>query len=247
MVNIITIHNSLTSKGKSMFLKTLIFTVIISLLAIGIYSVGLMDRGILEAGQEIRLPEPARDGEMSVEKAISQRRSTRSFRDEPITLDQVSQILWAAQGITEEQRKFRAAPSAGATYPLEVFLLSCAVEGLEPAVFRYVPDGHSLSKVVDGDKRQDLYAQALRQPSIINAPAVLVIGGDFARTTRRYGSRGEQYVFMEVGHVGQNIQLQAESLGLSSVVIGAFDDSGVQKVLGLPKDLTPFYIIPMGK
>lgn len=229
-----------------MFAKTLILT-IISLLILGFYATGFKNRGILEAGQEIRLPEPARDGEMSVEKAISQRRSTRSFRDEPITLDQVSQILWAAQGITEEQRKFRTAPSAGATYPLEVFLVSGMVEKLEPGVFRYMPLNHSLSNVLDGDKRQDLYNQALRQPAIRNAPAVVVIAGVFKRTTGRYGPRGEQYVYMEVGHVGQNIQLQAESLGLSSVVIGAFDDSGVQKVLGLPRDMVPFYLLPMGK
>jgi len=237
----------LISTGKSMFVKTLILTIIISLLAIGIYSGGIKNRGILEAGQEIRLPEPAKDGEMSVEKAISQRRSTRSFKDEPITLDHVSQILWAAQGITEEQRKFRTAPSAGATYPLEVFLVSGMVEGLEPGVFRYMTLNHSLSNVLDGDKRQDLYAQALRQPAIISAPAVVVIAGVFKRTTGRYGSRGEQYVYMEVGHVGQNIHLQAESLGLGTVVIGAFDDSGVQRVLGLPRDMIPFYIMPMGK
>lgn len=217
------------------------------MLVIGIYAAGFKNRGILEAGQEIRLPEPARDGEMSVEKAISQRRSTRSFRDEPITLDQVSQILWAAQGITEEQRKFRAAPSAGATYPLEVFLVSGMVEGLEPGVFRYMPLNHSLSRVLDGDKRQDLYNQALRQPAIRSAPAVVVIAGVFKRTTGRYGSRGEQYVYMEVGHAGQNIHLQAESLGLGTVVIGAFDDSGVQKVLGLPGDMIPFYIMPIGR
>ena len=100
---------------------------------------------------------------------------------------------------------------------------------------------------MDGDKRQDLYAQALRQPAIIGAPAVVVISGVFERTTKRYGSRGEQYVFMEVGHVGQNIQLQAESLGLGTVVIGAFNDSGVQRVLGLPGEMIPFYIMPMGK
>ncbi len=229
-----------------MFAKTVMATIILIVLFIGIYGGGVMNQRTARAGQEISLPEPVADGELSVEKAISQRRSVRSFSDEPLTLDQVSQILWSAQGITDKRRNFRAAPSAGATYPLEVYLASGRIDGLEAGVFRYVPQDHSLVRVMEGDQRDDLYNKALRQDPVRSAPAVMVIAGVFKRTTSRYGSRGENYVYMEVGHAGQNIHLQAEALGLGTVVIGAFDDSGVQKVLGLPRETIPFYIMPVG-
>ncbi len=227
--------------------KTLLAAVIIIFICTGFYPGGIMNHGIIWAGQKISLPEPVQDGEMSVERSISQRRSTRSFSPEALTLDQASQILWSAQGITHKSRNFRAAPSAGATYPLEIFLVAGMVKGLETGVYRYVPANHSLVRVLDSDRRNELYAQALRQGSVRDAPAVVVIAGVFGRTTNRYGTRGRQYVFMEVGHVGQNIHLQAESLGLGTVVIGAFDDSGVQRVLDLPEEVVPFYIMPLGK
>ncbi len=230
-----------------MIVKKTILVMTINLLIIALCSGGIMNHGILEAGQEISLPDPAEEGKMSVEKAISQRRSTRNFSDDPLTLDLVSQILWSAQGITEKRQNFRTAPSAGATFPLEIFLVSGKIEGLKPGVYRYLPLNHSLSKIMNGDQRHALYAGALHQSAIINAPASVIIGGVFERTTNRYGARGEQYVYMEVGHAGQNIHLQAEALGLGTVVIGAFDDSRVQQALNLPLKVIPISIMPFGK
>lgn len=206
-----------------------------------------MNQGTARAGQEISLPRPVTDGDMTVEKALSQRRSIRNFSNEALALDQVSQILWAAQGISDPHRGFKTAPSAGATYPLEVFLVSGRVEGLKAGVFRYKPKSHSLERIMDSDERTALYTQALQQSVVKDAPAVVVIGGIFERTTNKYGSRGERYVYMEAGHAGQNIYLQATSLGLGTVAIGAFDDSGVRKVLNLPGEVTPFYLMPLGK
>ncbi|MFP4325823.1 MAG: SagB/ThcOx family dehydrogenase [Desulfonatronovibrio sp.] len=211
------------------------------------YQGGIMNHGTARAGQEISLPEPVTDGEKSVEKAIAQRRSVRGYSGEALALNQVSQILWAAQGISDTRGRFRTAPSAGATYPLEIFLASGRVNGLESGVFRYKPQNHSLDRIMDSDQRDALYAQALQQSAVKDAPAVIIIGGIFERTTGKYGARGERYVYMEAGHAGQNIYLQATSLGLGTVAIGAFDDSGVRKALSLPAEVTPFYLMPLGK
>ncbi len=224
------------------------FTAIILILLIaGLCGGGIMNAGTLEAARKISLPEPILDGEISLEMAIAERRSIRHYRDEALTISQISQVLWAAQGITDKIRQFRSAPSAGATYPLEVYLASGRVDGLEQGVFRYLPGDHALLRVMDQDRRNELYTQALRQSAVKNAPAVMVIGGVFERTTGRYGPRGQRYVYMEAGHAGQNIQLQAQALGLGSVVIGAFDDSGVREVLDLSPDVVPLYIVPLGR
>lgn len=199
------------------------------------------------AQETFDLPEFSTDGDISLEKALKQRKSTRSFTSDPLTLDEAGQLLWAAQGINRPDRGYRTAPSAGALYPLEVFLAAGKVEGLEPGLYRYLPNNHQLTRIKTGDPRRDLYNQALRQSSVLYAPAVVVIAGIYERTTGRYGQRGRQYVHMEVGHAGQNIHLQAEALGLGTVVIGAFDDSGVQQVLGLSDNEVPMYLMPVGK
>ena len=200
-----------------------------------------------KAQEKFDLPEFSTDGDISLEKALKQRKSTRSFTSDPLTLEEAGQLLWAAQGINRPDRGYRTAPSAGALYPLEVFLAAGKVEGLEPGLYRYLPKNHQLARVKTGDPRRDLYNQALRQSSVLYAPAVVVIAGIYERTTGRYGQRGRQYVHMEVGHAGQNIHLQAEALGLGTVVIGAFDDSGVQQVLGLSDNEIPMYLMPVGK
>lgn len=199
------------------------------------------------AGSEVELPEPVAEEGISLARALSLRQSTRSYADEPLTLEEVAQLLWAAQGINRPKQKFRTAPSAGATFPLEVLLVAGEVAGLEPGVYRYRPMSHTLSPVRSGDQRDALYNQALRQNPVRQAPAVVVIAAVYERTTRRYGDRGERYVHMEVGHAGQNIHLQAADLGLGTVVIGAFNDSGVQKALGLREEEIPLYIMPVGR
>jgi len=199
----------------------------------------------MEIKPSLKLPAPHLKGKTSVEQALSKRRSVRTYKDEPLTIEQISQLCWSAQGITSDWGG-RTAPSAGAKYPLEVFLVVENVDGLDPGVYHYNPSDHSLRKKIDGDKREDLYASALWQKPVIRAPVNFVISGVYERTMEKYGERGKRYVHMEVGHVCQNIYLQAEALNLGTVVIGAFDDQKVKKVLNLKKE-EPFAIMPVGR
>ncbi|MGB9678038.1 MAG: SagB/ThcOx family dehydrogenase [Candidatus Ratteibacteria bacterium] len=194
--------------------------------------------------EEIKLPFPDFKGKMSVEEALKSRRSVRSYRQLPLTLKELSQILWATDGKTAEWGG-RTAPSAGATYPLEIYVVVGNVEGLKPGLYHYEIDSHSLTMVKEGDLRVELSKAALNQLSIRIAPITIIISGIFERTTKRYGKRGERYVYMEVGHCGQNIHLQAESLGLGTVMIGAFEDDKVKNVLGIKENV--FYLCPVGK
>ncbi|MCM8772129.1 MAG: SagB/ThcOx family dehydrogenase [Candidatus Omnitrophica bacterium] len=197
-----------------------------------------------EKMEVINLPPPSFKGKISVEEALKTRRSIRSYKNSPLNLKELSQILWASDGKTVDWGG-RTAPSAGATYPLEIYVVVGNVEGLKPGLYYYDIDNHSLKLVKEGDLRNQLSISALGQSSVRNAPIVIVIAGVFERTTSRYGKRGERYVFMEVGHVGQNIHLQAESLGLGTVMIGAFEDEKVKKVLGINEDV--FYLCPVGR
>jgi len=195
-----------------------------------------------------KLPSPNLTGTMSTEEAIFKRRSIREYADKPLTLNQLSQLLWAAQGITDPRWGFRAAPSAGATYPLEVYAVvgKDGVSELEAGVYRYNPNDHTLGLLFTGDLRGGLSAVALGQQWVAEAPLNIIITAVYERTTARYGERGTHYVHMEAGHVGQNIYLQATALGLGTVVVGAFEDAGVQKIIMLPEAHKPLYIIPVG-
>jgi len=194
----------------------------------------------------ILLEKPRLKGPISLEEAILKRRSQRSYKKEPLSFFEISQILWSAQGITSPEG-LRTVPSAGALYPLEIFLVVGRVENLDPGVYQYDPKSHSISKIKDGDLRSELSIAALGQSWVKEAPAVLVIGGVFERTTRKYGERGIRYVFMEAGHAGQNVYLQATALNLGTVTVGAFDDERVKEILNLPKEVSPFYLMPIGK
>jgi len=196
-------------------------------------------------GGTIALPPPALEGALSVEAAVAGRRSVREFGDAPLTLEQLSQLLWAAQGITDESGTRRAAPSAGAKYPLEVFVVAGKVEGLPAGVYRYVPKGHSLALEKKGDAREALCAAALSQESVGMAPASLVIAGVYERTRVKYGDRAERYVHIEVGAVAENVYLEAESLGLATMFAGAFSDGEVREVVGTG-DAEPLGIMPIG-
>jgi SagB-type dehydrogenase family enzyme len=171
----------------------------------------------------------------------------RAYRDEPLALAEVSQLLWAAQGITDPASGHRTAPSAGALYPLELYVVAGRIDGLPPGVYRYVPRAHSLTPVKNGDQRKALYESVLRQSAVRDAPAVLVISAVYERTTGKYGERGIRYVHMEAGHAAQNALLQAVALGLGAVVIGAFDDDGVRQAVGMPAAEQPLYVVPVGK
>ncbi len=200
-----------------------------------------------DAVQEVVLPEAAHTGRASLEEAIVGRRSLRSFGAEPLRLEDVAQLLWATQGVTDTSRGLRTAPSAGATYPLETYLVAGDVSGLTAGIYRYDPRTHRLAQTGAGDVRNDLAAAALSQSFIAEAPASIVIACAYARTEQRYGDRAERYVHMEAGHAAQNLALQAVSLGLGTVPVGAFRDDPVAALLELPAEEEPLYILPIGR
>ncbi len=195
----------------------------------------------------IKLPDPNLKGSMSFEEATSKRRSVRTYRGDALNINQVGQLLWSAQGITLASRGFRVVPSAGATFPLEVYVMAGRVNRLQPGLYKYIPATHSLIKVKDGDLRDRVAEAALGQHMIKNAPVSFIIAADYERTARRYGERAPRYVHMEVGHAGQNLNLQAISLGFGAVMVGAFQDENVKSILGLPQNESPLYIIPVGR
>ena len=204
--------------------------------------------GQVEGGDVIPLPEPQRTGEVSVEEALEARRSVRSYASVPLELETIGQLSWAAQGITRPGPDYRTAPSAGATFPIEIDLLIHGLDDeVETGVYRYLPGEHALRKRFAGDHRNALRWAALRQRPVVDAPVVMVISGVTARTEDRYRGRAERYVYMEAGHVAQNVYLQGVPLGVGTVVIGAFWDTQVSRVLRLEDGEAPLYILPLGK
>jgi SagB-type dehydrogenase family enzyme len=198
-----------------------------------------------DATAHIRLPEPRTQGEHSVESLLARRRSARELDPSALTLAQIGQLAWAAQGISGPGG-LRTAPSAGALYPLELYLAAGAVQGLEPGIYRYLPRGHALARVARGDVRSALARAALGQGWLARAPAVFVFGGVHERTAVKYGTRAARYVHMEAGHAGQNLFLQANALGLGSVVVGAFRDEEVSRVMGFAPAVKPLSLMPVG-
>lgn len=188
----------------------------------------------------VSLPTPRTVGPMSLEEALARRRSVRSYAPRPLSWEEVSQLLWAAQGITDP-RGFRTAPSAGALYPLELYL------ALPEGWYHYRPEGHLLEQLGEEDIRPLLWEAGLRQGALQEAPAVFVVVAVPARTEAKYGTRALRYVQLEAGHAAQNLLLQATALGLGAVPIGAFDDVAVRRALQLPSDTLPLYLIPVGE
>jgi SagB-type dehydrogenase family enzyme len=191
--------------------------------------------------EEIKLPNPDTTGGVPLETCISKRRSVRRYIDEPLTIEQLSQLAWCAQGITEKTRGLRAVPSGGATYPTELYLVT------RDGVFNYIPAKHSLRKTMDGDIRAKLSKACLGQGFITQAALSVVIGMVYPRTMARYGARGERYIILEAGHIAQNLHLEAIALGLDSVAVGAYNDEAVSDVVGLPDEVAPVYIVAIGK
>lgn len=198
----------------------------------------------------IDLPDPETDGATSVERAIATRESRRSFARTPIELDAVSDVLWAAQGQTHVRDgvKLRAAPSAGATYPLIVFLEVApnGSEELKPGLYRYDQQRHALERELDAAVHDGLMAASLDQAVIADAPMTIVVTADYSRTQRQYPDHGERYVHMEAGHVAENVHLVCEARGLNTCPVGAFTDADVAAALSLPARLEPLYLLPVG-
>jgi len=199
-----------------------------------------------DEAESLLLPLPRLDGSVSLEQALRDRRSVREYAEEPLTPGEVSQLLWAAQGVTADWGA-RTAPSAGALFPLETYLVVGDVSDLEPGVYRYRPDEHDLLRIGGGDRRTLLSETAGEQPWVHEAAAGIVIGGVYGRTEEKYGDRGERYVHMEAGHAVQNVLLQATALGLSCVPVAGFSGDDARAVLGTPEDVDLLYIVPVGR
>lgn len=199
--------------------------------------------GAKSEGEKIvkELPVPREKGRLSVEAAIAERRSVRSFADSALGEEEIAQLLWAAQGVTDKSGRLRAAPSAGATYPLETYVAT------REGVFHYLPEKHALESVKQGDSRKALAEAALGQTCVRQAPATFVFAAVPERTTKRYGTRGIMYIHMEAGHAAQNIHLQAVALGLGSVPVGAFDEAMSASALGIPNSQRVLYMVPVGR
>ncbi|MCK5169132.1 MAG: SagB/ThcOx family dehydrogenase [Bacteroidales bacterium] len=201
-----------------------------------------------------KLPAPKLKSSVSVEEALLNRRSVREFKSNALSLEQVSQILWAAYGVTKEvsfpssmRGGYKTAPSAGATYPLEIYIVVGNVKGLGKGIYKYLPEGHFLLKTYDQDVRKELAEAALDQEFIEQAPISLVYSAVYSRTTKKYKDRGrERYVCMDLGHSAQNVCLQVVSMSLETCPVGAFEDKMVHNVIMMPDEEEPLYIMPIG-
>ncbi|NDY43355.1 SagB/ThcOx family dehydrogenase [Dissulfurirhabdus thermomarina] len=197
----------------------------------------------------LALPPPELSGGASLAQALAARRSVRAFAPGPLPPAALSQLLWAAQGITGPGPAYRTAPSGGALHPLDVYAVSGegGVAGLPAGVYRYRPQGHEISRVAAGDRRRDLAAASLGQWWMAEAPAAFVFTVEYARITGKYGTRGIRYALVEAGCAAQGLLLAAVALGLGGTLVGAFRDAEVQAVLGLPPPHEPVAVIPVGR
>ena len=195
----------------------------------------------------IKLPAPCYDSKVLLEKALHKRRSIRKYSDDPLSISDVSQILWAAQGITKKNRGLRTAPSAGALYPIELYIAVGKVKGLSQGLYKYNPQKHTIIKVLEGDIREKLSNAALKQSCVLKGAVNIIIVGVYKRTAFKYGKRAERYVLMECGAVSQNIYLQSYALGLGTVLVGAFNDDSLKSILKISEDEYTLGIMPIGK
>jgi SagB-type dehydrogenase family enzyme len=207
----------------------------------------VLTRAPVLAASPVRLPlpQPRLKGAVSVEQALRTRRSVRAFADAPLTLEEVSQLLWAAQGVTAPG-DHRTAPSAGGLHPLTLHLAAGRVSGLRPGVYRYEPASHELVMVSEGDARARITAAA-RQAWIEQAAAIVVISADLAKPLARYSARAQRFVDIEVGHAAQGLSLQAVALGLGVTDVGAFEETGLKNAIDPTGVEQPLLLLPIGR
>jgi SagB-type dehydrogenase family enzyme len=218
-----------------------------------------IDNPVARKNQVIELPAPSFDSNNSVENALKTRRSERMYLQEAIKLEDLSQILWAAQGVTmridtaprtwigqEWLGGVRTAPSAGALFPIEIYIAAGNVENLDPGLYKYNALNHTITKVMDGDKREEVCKAALGQPAVKNGPACIIVAANIGRTEYKYKSRANQYVYIESGAVSQNIYLQCNTLGIGTVLIGAIREDPMKIALAMPDSETPIAVMPIG-
>jgi SagB-type dehydrogenase family enzyme len=210
---------------------------------------------LIESSEKIfTLPKPHFKSTVSLEEALWNRRSRREFKPDPVSIEDIAQILWAAYGINQSGKgsistsgRLKTTPSAGARYPLEIYLVAGNVTKIPLGLYKYLPRDHNLCRINDRDLRQGLWDAALRQDMILKAPACLLYTAIYRRMITRYGKRGRiRYVPMDVGHSAQNVYLQAAALNLGTCSVGAFNDEQVHNVLNLPEEEEPLYLMPVG-
>ncbi len=200
---------------------------------------------VLDVVRTVKLAKPRRDGDVSLERCIAQRRSVRSFRDRPMTASELGQLLWAAQGVTSADGR-RSVASAGALYPLEFHAACRNVESLAAGIYRYVPAAEDLLLTAAGRQHEGLVAATGGQEWIASAPAVVCVAAAFERTTAKYGNRGRGYVYLEAGLAIESLMLQAVALGLATTAVGAFGDGDVKRLFRLGAGETPLCLLPVG-
>lgn len=227
---------------------------VVGVLFFGAYVYTILPQPVAPRGggtvlKSISLPAAKLGGDAALSLMIARRRSIRQYTGEALRVDELSQIVWAAQGVTESKYGLRTAPSAGGTYPIELYLVakSGGVSDLDAGVYHYAPRTHELELLHTGDFAAKLRAACVDQAWVEEAAINVVLTAAFERTTTRYGSRGIQYAFQETGHVGQNIYLAAASMDIGTSVIGAFDEDEVRNILGVGQDETPLYVFTVGK
>jgi len=205
--------------------------------------------------QSILLPSPNVSGDVSIEEVLNARRSVRQYADSSLSINEISQLLWAAYGVTKSYESptslrggLKTSPSAGALYPLELYLVAWNIDQLENGIYKYFSEDHSLKLVMSGDKRDELSTAAWDQSWLKDAAGAIVYSAVFSRTTDKYGERGkDRYVCMDVGHSAQNVYLQGVALRIGTCAIGAFNDNKLKELINMPEDETPLYIMPIGK
>ena len=198
------------------------------------------ERPVVSPLKKVRLSLPSLTGQVSLEQALAKRRSVRNFTNQPLSFEQIGQLAWAGQGITEPQKGFRTAPSAGAIYPMKLYFVT------RQGLFVYNPAEHSLERTLNQDIRSSLATAALGQQMVADAACNIIIAGSQRKLAAKYHNKAERYMLLEAGHIAQNIQLQVVCLGLGAVPVGAFDINQVRKLCKLPRDLEPLLIIPVG-
>jgi len=233
--------------SKKLIILTTILILVLSLAGVLFFRPEPVNYLTNQKGGEIILPQPRYYSQTSIEEAILKRRSIREYKDKPLNLQEISQLLWAAQGITDPKTGKRTAPSAGALYPLKVYVMG-QIEDLAIGMYQYNPNNHSLIKVGDKDLKKELVRAVYGQIWIGEAPVNIVFTGNYEIIAQKYGKeKASRYTHMEVGHAAQNVYLQAESLNLGTVVVGGFEVEKVKEILGLPAEEEPLYIMPVGK
>jgi SagB-type dehydrogenase family enzyme len=202
----------------------------------------------------IKLPTPDTQGHVPLEQTLKTRRSVRTYKNQPLSFKNISQLLWAAQGITNE-RGFRTAPSAGAKFPLEVYLVAWNIENIPAGIYHYSPQNHALTpistssesiEITPEELKEKLSKACLSQPCVTNSTGAIILSAVYERVTQKYGPKGEQYALIEIGCASQNIHLQAVSLNLGTVFVGGFNKQDIQKILALPQDNHPGCVMPVG-